>query len=93
MFVAYKVSWPSYFIIKSMVKIKYANLLNLLAGKELVPELLQGNCTAEKIVSELRNTIAKADMSEYKANLDKLRPASGSPTANAAKIILKYNEF
>lgn len=86
--IAYKISWVSYFIIKSMVKIKYANLLNLLADKELVPELLQGNFTAGKISVALKSAMANADMSEYKKNLDKLKPASGTPSANAAKEIV-----
>jgi lipid-A-disaccharide synthase len=86
--VAYRVSWPSYFIIKSMVKIRYANLLNLLAGKELVRELLQGSCTPAKITAALEMAIQHADLSEYRQNLDKLKPPSGAPSANAAKIIL-----
>lgn len=87
--VAYKVTWASYFIIKSMIKVKYANLLNILAGKELVPELLQGNCTAAKITEALKNQIANADLSEYKANLDKLKPENGTPSANAAKKLVE----
>lgn len=86
--VAYKITWASYFIIKSMVKVKYANLLNLLAGKELVPELLQGNCTAGKITLALKNAMANANLAEYKATLDKLLPESGAPSANAAAEVL-----
>jgi len=87
--VAYKVSYPSYLIIKMLVKIKYANLLNILAGKELVKELLQGEVTPENIEVELLETMEHADMSEYRANLDKLRPIQGSPSANAAAAVLK----
>ena len=71
-----------------MVKIKDANLLNILAGKELVHELLQWG-TVDKITAALRDAIANADMSEYRKNLDKLKPAHGTPSANAAKKIVE----
>ncbi len=87
--VAYRVSWASYLIIKALVKIKYANLLNLLAGKMLVKELLQGDVRAGMIVSALSDAIKNADMSEYKKNLDKLRPVGGHPTENAAAAVIK----
>jgi len=47
MIVAYKMHPLSFFIIRAMVKIKYAALPNLLAGSEIVPEYLQGRCRPE----------------------------------------------
>jgi len=87
--VAYKISWPSYVIIKMMLKIKYANLLNIIAGRELVPELIQGNCTPKKITAALRGAMANADLGEYKSNLATLKPLSGTPSSNAAAAVLK----
>ena len=45
----YKTSWFNYFLIKPFVKVKYANIINIIANKEIIPELIQFNCTAEKI--------------------------------------------
>jgi len=45
----YKTSWINYFLIKPFVKIKYANIINIIAKKEIIPELIQFNCTASKI--------------------------------------------
>jgi len=41
MVVAYKMSWPSFAIVKAMLKTPYVSLPNLIAGEALVPELLQ----------------------------------------------------
>ncbi|MDH5545123.1 MAG: lipid-A-disaccharide synthase [Gammaproteobacteria bacterium] len=53
MVVAYRVSSISYFIYKSLVKVKHVALPNLLAGEELVPELLQEKATPERISREV----------------------------------------
>jgi len=53
MIVAYKLSWPTYFIVKLLSKIQYASLPNILAGENIVPECLQFNCRAKVLASEL----------------------------------------
>ncbi|HTF83451.1 MAG TPA: lipid-A-disaccharide synthase [Cellvibrio sp.] len=49
MVIAYKLSWLSWAILSRMVKTPYVGLPNLLAGKKLVPELLQDDATAENM--------------------------------------------
>lgn len=53
MVVAYRVSWFTYQIFSRLNHAAYAALPNLLAGKLLVPECLQDNCTVEKLGAEL----------------------------------------
>ncbi len=55
--IAYKVSPLTGYIARKLLKIRFVNLLNILAGKELVPELLQENCTVDNLVSELKNLL------------------------------------
>ena len=45
----YKTGWLSFKIIKPLLNIKYFSLPNLLANKELLPELLQDEVTPENI--------------------------------------------
>ena len=49
----YKLSWINYFIIKPFVKVKYVNIINIIANKEIIPEFIQGNCNSKKIISKL----------------------------------------
>tara|TARA_B100000470_G_scaffold86021_1_gene66361 strand:+ start:62 stop:1210 length:1149 start_codon:yes stop_codon:yes gene_type:complete len=53
MIVTYKLSWPTYFIVKLLAKIPYVSLPNILAGREIVPECLQFKCRPEILASEL----------------------------------------
>lgn len=57
MVIAYKVNHISYLIIKNLVKIKYANLINLMLDEELIPEFLQQYCTAFLIAQKLDKII------------------------------------
>ena len=50
--------WFSFLIIKILVKIKYANIINIAANEEIIPELLQSKCNAKniyKVVDEFLN--------------------------------------
>ena len=51
--VCYKTSWLSYIIAKSLVKIKYISLVNLIMDKEIVKELIQNNLSVFKLTKEL----------------------------------------
>jgi lipid-A-disaccharide synthase len=47
--VVYKTSWLNYLLIKPFVKTKYVNILNIIAQKEIIPELIQDKCNADDI--------------------------------------------
>jgi len=49
MVVSYKAGWLTYAIISRMLKVPYVSLPNLLADRELVPEVLQDDATAETL--------------------------------------------
>jgi lipid-A-disaccharide synthase len=49
MVVAYRVSSITHYLMKRLLKVPYISLPNLLAGKELVPELLQDQAQPELI--------------------------------------------
>lgn len=53
MVVSYKTGWLSHAIISRMLKVPYVSLPNLLAGEELVPELLQSQATVENLTESL----------------------------------------
>ncbi len=55
--VCYKSSPLSYHIAKRLVKIKYISLVNLIMDREVVKELIQGDCTPAKIRFELNRIL------------------------------------
>ncbi len=57
MVVGYKMSSFSYAIFSRMLKIKNVSLPNLLAGKTLVPELIQDQCSPENLYDAVRSIL------------------------------------
>ena len=47
--IIYKMGLVNFLLIKMLVKTKYANILNIAAKEEVIPELLQSNCNSKKI--------------------------------------------
>ena len=47
----------NFLIIKMLVKVKFANLINIAANEEIIPELLQSNCTANKIFNTVNHLL------------------------------------
>jgi lipid-A-disaccharide synthase len=88
MIVAYRLSFITYIIVKLLAKIPYASLPNILAGKRLVPECLQSECTPEIISSELNKLLNSNEHMEqmkndFSALSKQLRKGADSQAANA----------
>ena len=49
----YKFNLLNYFLIKPFVKVKFINIINIMANKEIIPELIQSDCTSEKILDKI----------------------------------------
>ena len=47
--ILYKMGLINFLLVKMLVKVKYANIINIAANDEIIPELLQSNCNPEKI--------------------------------------------
>ena len=53
--IIYKMNIINFFIVKMLVKVKFANIINIAAEEEIIPELLQSNCNYQNIF----NTVDK----------------------------------
>jgi len=51
--IIYKMNMINFFIIKMLVKVKFANIINIAANKEIIPELLQSNCNSKNIFKKV----------------------------------------
>jgi lipid-A-disaccharide synthase len=95
MLIAYKLNSLSHFLIKRMVKIKFANLINLILNKEVIPEMLQDKCEGKQIAQKLKNLIddknfSQKQITESQAALKLMGSGdSENPSVKAAKEILK----
>lgn len=64
MVVAYKMSALSFFIISKMVKSQFVSLPNLLAEKQLVPEILQQAATVENLTNAIKPLLFEPEEAE-----------------------------
>jgi len=90
MVIIYKMSFLSYLLAKSFVRVKYAGLANIIAGREIVPELLQNDATCEKIAKKVITLLNTESLSIMRAQLLMVRKMLGSRGAaeKTAKIAL-----
>jgi len=58
MIVVYKTSWLTYVIARLLVRVHTIGLVNIVAGKKIVPELIQQNATVQKIVQAAEELLA-----------------------------------
>jgi lipid-A-disaccharide synthase len=79
MVVIYRVSQTSAFILKRMIKTKFMAMVNLIAGREVVKELIQDNFTGAKVEAEVRRLLESAEArAEMKRDLAEVSGKLGS---------------
>ncbi len=61
MVVTYRVSAITAWLLRRMIKIKYASLVNLLLDREAIPELIQENCNPDKLATKLAGFLINKD--------------------------------
>jgi lipid-A-disaccharide synthase len=93
MLVAYRVNPLSASIARRLVTVSYASILNLIAGRQIVPELLQERCTSEGLAAALLPLLqdaqaANAQREASQAVLTQLAPPNGTPSQAAAAEVL-----
>ena len=92
MVVGYKMKAFTFWLAKKLIKTPYVSLPNILAGKEIVPELLQHDCTPENIANHII-PLLKSDNSELKATFlalhKQIRCNADEQAAQAVLDVLK----
>ena len=90
--IIYKLSFINFMIFKLLVNVKYANIINIINDKEVIPELLQGECNAKEIYNSvkymLKNPeIGKKQLEQCNKTLEGIRSKTSS--SNEVAIILR----
>lgn len=87
----YKVTSVSWLAGKFLVDVPFYSMVNLIAGKKIVPELMQGQMTGEALAREasrlLTDTAARQEMKAGLTAVKEKLTQSGSPAGRAAALI------
>jgi lipid-A-disaccharide synthase len=59
--ILYKMGFLNFFIVKILVKTKFANIINIAAKKMIIPELLQSDCNANNIYKHVSDFLENPD--------------------------------
>ena len=92
--IIYKLSFINFMIFKMLVNVKFANIINIINNREVIPELLQKECNADEIYRSviyfLKNPeLMKKQVSECSKTLEGIRSKTSS-AGEASSILIKY---
>jgi len=89
--VMYRLSSPTHWLAQRLVKLEHFSLVNIVAGKDVVPELLQQDVNGERIAREVRALIEPARHAAVVAELAAVTQKLGGPGASrrAAEAIMR----
>ena len=92
--ILYKMGVINFLIVKMLVKTKFANIINIAAKKEIIPELLQSNCNPKKIFEYVSNYLDNPEKIEEQVKNTQLIlnefKTNNSPSQLAAESINKF---
>ena len=95
MVAVYRLPWPGMVIARRLVSVRYAALPNILAGREIIPELLQERMTPKAIAAEVVSLLHSAARREtMRTALRAVADDLGPPRAldRAASEVLRVLE-
>jgi len=92
--IIYKLNFLNFIIFKLLANIKFANIINIINGKEVIPELLQNKCNADEIFKSviylLKNPdLIKKQLNDCQETLEGIRSKTSSSNESAL-ILNKY---
>ncbi|HYI93413.1 MAG TPA: lipid-A-disaccharide synthase, partial [Bryobacteraceae bacterium] len=90
----YKVTALSWALGRYLVRVPYYSMVNLVAGRRVVPELMQDEATGERLAAEtlqlLKNPASRAEMKRSLADVASKLRAPAHPMERAASIVDEY---
>ncbi len=92
--IIYKMNIINFYLAKFLLNIKFANMINIINKREVIPELIQSECNSDEIFKSVYYFLRKPDLiakqkEEIKKTLENLTSSSSS-SEEASNIILSY---
>ena len=66
--IIYKLSFVNFMIFKMLVNVKFANIINIINNREVIPELLQNECNADEIYKSVIYMLKHPNLIEKQLN-------------------------
>jgi len=92
--IIYKMNFINFMIVKLLVKIRFANIINIINDREIIPELIQKECNPDEIYKSVTYLLKNPDMmkeqiKQCQKTLDEIKSKTSS-AEEAARVVLSY---
>ncbi len=92
--IIYKLNFINFMIFKFLVNVKFANIINIINNKEVIPELLQSECNANEIFKSVSYLLKKPELINEqlvicKKTIDNIRSKTSS-AEESALVLTNY---
>ncbi|MGH7207010.1 MAG: lipid-A-disaccharide synthase, partial [Nitrospiraceae bacterium] len=90
--IIYRASWLTYWIARWLIRVRWIGLVNIVAGRGIVPELIQQEATPSRLSEEATRLLSdEVSYNEMRTAMRGVRASLGAPGASrrAAAVILK----
>ena len=92
--IIYKMNLINFFIVKFLVKVKFANIINIINQKEIIPELIQNECNSKEIFRSVvyflkKPELIKKQIYDVSNTLNEIKSKTSS-SAEAAAVVSSY---
>jgi len=92
--IIYKMNFLNFFLAKLFLKIKFANMINIINNKEIIPELLQKECNSHEIYKTINYLLKKPELineqlKQVNKTIEELR-SNTSSSNEASNVLLSY---
>ena len=91
--VCYKGGRISYLIAKSLIKVKFISLVNLIMDREVVKELIQQELSSLNLKNELKKILDPVNQQRIKKDFQELKKRLGGPGASARTARIMYDDL
>ncbi|MDE2352555.1 MAG: lipid-A-disaccharide synthase [Alphaproteobacteria bacterium] len=93
--VGYRLGWLTYKLMRPLIHAPYATLINIILGREAMPEFIQKDCTPEKLAAALlmlfRDEAARTrQLRDLEAAVKSLGAGGEAPSLRAAEALLAF---
>lgn len=93
--IMYRTSWLTYWIARCVIRVRWIGLVNIVAGRGIVPELIQQDVTPGRLTEEAaRLLVDRTSYDTMKAALHRVRESLGESGASrrAAAVVLAESQ-
>ena len=88
-----KMNLLNYLFYRPQVKVPYIGIVNIVAGRQIIPEFIQFNASPKKIAGKTLEILGNSvELERMRSNLAAVKSSLGQPGAatRAAKIIIDF---